>query len=285
MLVRQSISSFLFCAVTAVSLRAVSGYTTFSTVANSRCDWGLRSYSSICPSPKHNVRYNSRRQVACSMSSTKPATGGDKGEEEPPLTPEKVAELIEVSFVKGVMQLAQGYVDVLKLFIAAVSSGYALGMTPGNLLDTVADCPEQSANRPLMDEEVTLRTTWIQVIYLVLDHVHYKDKNLGDLDLVNQRQDGRSDAIDATVQETYAGAIPIVLQAREDGASFEAEKILELCSTALPSSGNKDPLEKAILSQSLRVIWLALTVLEEEAQCLEDKAPFKPQPQIPGAFD
>jgi len=208
----------------------------------------------------------------------------DKKEKE--LSPEKVAELIEVSFVNGVMQLAQGYVDVLKLFIAAVQSGYALGMSPGYLLEVVDNCPGQSANRPLMEEEVQLRTTWIQVIYLVLDYVHYKNMHLADLD----KDNGKGNTVDVTVSETYAGAIPILSQAHKDGQPFEAEAILELCKDVLPSSANNGPLEKAILLQSLRVIWLSFTALQEEAQCFEDKAPYqpspdKPQPPIPGAFE
>lgn len=200
-------------------------------------------------------------------------------EDDKELTPERVAEMIEVSFVNGVMQLAQGYVDVLKLFIAAVIAGYSLELSPGTLLETVAACPDQSANRPLMDEEVQLRTTWIQVIYLVLDYVKYQDKTLEDLCDPNAK-----DGLEETIQTTYGDAIPILVEAKENGESFEAEKIFQKCESVLPDSATNNPLEKAILSQSLRVIWLALTVLEEEAICIEDKKPQKPQPPIPGAF-
>ena len=285
------------------SLQAATGFNTvvpittssnvrFGNIA-SRSGWGMQKQHS------HHVPFltaTRSRDVICQLSSSKSANNDDgsskkKDKEEAPLTPEKVAELVEVSFVNGVMQLAQGYVDVLKLLVAAIQAGYALGMTPGNLIDAVADCPEQSANRPLMDEEVTLRNTWIQVVYLVLDHVKYKDKNLADLDLANNssRDGGSGDDMDEVVRETYAGAIPIIGQAKEDGVSFEAEKILELCSSALPDTSSLDPLETAILSQSLRVIWLTFVALQEEAQCEEDKAPYKgpskAQPPIPGAFE
>ena len=146
------------------------------------------------------LKYHNHRPpvaTACQMTSRSASSSPKKDTKaEDPLTPEKVAELIEVSFVNGIIQLSQGYVDVLKLLIAAIQAGYNLGMTPGNLLDTVAECPEQTANRPLMDEEVALRTTWIQIVYLVLDHVKYKGKNLEDLNLANNRETGRSDAID-----------------------------------------------------------------------------------------
>jgi hypothetical protein len=47
----------------------------------------------------------------------------------------------------------------------------------------------------------------------------------------------------------------------------------------------EDPVEKAIISQSLRVLWFTFTVLEEEKVCLEEKSGLKAQPPIPGAFD
>lgn len=281
--VRQSTSWLLYCSIGVMLLKAVSGYQTvvptrISTVrfGNRVCrsGWGMNQQHSHLPV----ITTTHSRDVTCRMSSINNGSSKKNDKEEEPLTPEKVAELIEVSFVNGVMQLAQGYVDVLKLLVAAIQAGYALGMTPGNLLDTVGECPEQSANRPLMDEEVTLRTTWIQVVYLVLDHVKYKNKNLADLHLTNNHRDG-DDGLDEAVRETYAGAIAIIKQAKEDGATFEAEKFRELCSSALPDTSSLDPLETAILLQSLRVIWLTFVALEEEAQCEEDKAPYKGQEQ------
>lgn len=201
----------------------------------------------------------------------------DNTEQQTTLTPEKVAEMVEVAFVNGVMQLAQGYVDVLKLFIVAVQSGYSLEMPPKSLLEAVAACPVQSANRPLMDEEIQLRTTWIQLVYLVLDFVKYESKSLDSF--------ADSEDIDPSIRGTYANTIPILARTKEHGLPFDSERVKE-CSNAVPDNINMDdPMEKAIVSQSLRVIWLTLVVLDEEEQCAEDKEPIKPQPPIPGAFD
>jgi len=49
--------------------------------------------------------------------------------EEKELTPPIIAEMIEVSFLNSCLQLSQGYVDVLKLFIVAVKSGHELSIS------------------------------------------------------------------------------------------------------------------------------------------------------------
>ncbi|CAB9510222.1 expressed unknown protein [Seminavis robusta] len=202
------------------------------------------------------------------------STNDDNEQEGEELSPERVAELIEVSFVNGVMQLSQGYVETIKLFIASVISGYSLGISPQRLMEYVAACPDQSANRPLMDEEIQLRSTWIQVVYLVLEQVGYLEKTEGDDD------DGEEE-VDASVRETYESAIPLLKQLKENGESFEGQKIFSKLSMEPP----ENPLEEALAAQSLKVAWLTLVVLEEEEQCLEDKKPTKPQPPIPGAFN
>ena len=194
-------------------------------------------------------------------------------EDDKKLTPELVAEMVEVSFVNGIMQLSQGYIDVLKLFIAAVASGYSLGMSPDTLLEAVAACPNQSANRPLMEEEIQLRSTWMQVIYLMLSHVKYKEKTLEDVGELT---------LDVESIQRYQVAIPLLVESKAKGESFEAETLLQKCAGVFPATSNA--LEQAIISQSLRVMWLTLTVLEEEKICEEDRKPYKPQPPIPGAF-
>lgn len=95
-------------------------------------------------------------------------------EREKELTPEEIAELVEVAFVNSVMQLASGLVDVLKLFIVAVKASYERGMnvvkvdgrssSDGiSLLEALDACPVQSANRPLMQEVRASSSTFIRI--------------------------------------------------------------------------------------------------------------------------
>jgi len=218
--------------------------------------------------------YLSSSSSSSSSSSESTAGSGEKKKEDEALTPERVAELVEVAFVQGVMQLSKGYIDEIKLFIAAVQSGYGLGMSPRKLLDQVAACQNQSANRPLMIEEIELRDLWVQIVYLVLDHVKY---NNTEVDI---------DEVDPVVFEMYAPLIPLLSQCKNNGEVFEAETILQKCISATPQLISiSDAMTKAIVSQSIRVIWLTITVLEEEERCIDEKKPVKPQPPIPGAFD
>ena len=85
------------------------------------------------------------------------------------LTPATIAELIEVSFVQSCLQLSKGYVDVLKLFVAAVKAGYDLSVPLDDLVRLVGDSPVRSAGRELLVEEVGLRDEWMGVVYGLLD--------------------------------------------------------------------------------------------------------------------
>jgi hypothetical protein len=214
--------------------------------------------------PVKGLRRNGSRAYATSDATS---TNPDNNRKEE-LTPERVAELIEVSFVNGVMQLAQGYVDVIKLFIASVLAAYKMGLTSTQLLETVAACPHQSANRPLMKEEEQLRSTWIQMVYLVLDHVGY-----------NGTQPMEEGIVSSQVQEKYAAVIPILEEMK--GEKLQATLIFE----KLGMDPSQIPLEGALFLQTLKVGSLTFVVLEEEAQCIADKTPLKPRPPIPGAFD
>ena len=64
-----------------------------------------------------------------------------------------IAELIEASFVRAVMDLRTGLVDTLKLFVSAVKAGYARGVSVRELEATLGAVARQTAGRPLMEEE------------------------------------------------------------------------------------------------------------------------------------
>ena len=215
-------------------------------------------------------------------------TGKEEEEEEPePLTPAKIGEMIEVTFVNGVMQLSQGFVDVLKLFIVATKAGYEQGMSMPALLREVEACPVQSANRPLMDEEAALRSSWMNVVYLVLERAGH----------------GTDDAaVGATVDEVartkYGAVVDTLADAKrrqeEEGAKADATAPLTLDEIVAmgKSSGISfdglnldDAMEKAIAQQCLKVMKVVFTVLEEERLCFDEGGVGPaPRPPIPGAF-
>jgi hypothetical protein len=199
-------------------------------------------------------------------------TSSDEREKPKELTPETVAEMVECCFVNACLQLAQGYVDVLKLFIVAAKASYELGMDPVDLIRRVENIRPQSAGRDLMPEEVKLRNTWIRVVYLVLQYLQHTQKV----------ETSTAADIDEAVQSTFSTDLLADMKKQHDaGGAFHLEQWLD--KYEFPNMD--DPMQKAIISQSLRVIWFTYTVLNEERVCNEEKTGLKAQPPIPGAFD
>lgn len=159
------------------------------------------------------------------------------------------------------------YVDVLKLFIVSIKSGYELGILPLELIQRVDAVERKAAGRELMVEEIRLRNTWIQVVYLVLSKAGYSSPNVS-----------VTDSIDNTIVAAYSDRIAMLVKRRESGEDFRADDLID--------ADVDDPAEGVIMAQSLRVVWLTLVVMEEEERCNSEfarqDAPMRPQ--IPGAF-
>ena len=196
-------------------------------------------------------------------SSTEPS----EKPEAKPLTLRQTAELLDRTFVQACMQLAEGYVDVLKLFIVATRSAYLQNIEPLELIRAVQDLPPPGfANRPLMPEEIRLRNTWIQVVYLVLSAVDEKPP-------MN---------VDANILDIYGKIVPIVRRRRSLSSEYSGKDLLKATSQFFDLT---DPFEEAVAVQSLRVMWVTLTVLEEVERCEGEFAKMDaPTPPIPGAF-
>lgn len=199
-------------------------------------------------------------------------TSTDGPEKPKALTPDAVAEMAEVSFLNACLQLAQGFVDVLKLFIVAVKAGYELNMSSAELIERIDNVSPPSAGRDLMPEEIKLRNTWICVIYLVLETLQHTKQVIGD----------SVTAVDnGLLEETFSSDLLAEMRQQHDaGESFQLEHWL----ANYPLASMDDPTERAITAQTFRVIWFTFTVLKEEQVCLEEKSGLKAQPPIPGAF-
>ena len=195
--------------------------------------------------------------------------------------------MIEVTFVNGVMQLSQGFIDVLKLFIVAVKAAYEQGIPISSLLEEVAACPVQSANRPLMDEEVALRSSWMNVVYLVLERAGHGTDDVA-----------VGGTIDEAARSKYGGIVNVLADAKrkqeEEGskvdkaASLTLDEIIEMGKSNGASFDGldlDDAMDKAIAQQCLKVMKTVLTVLDEERLCYEEGGVGPaPRPPIPGAF-
>ncbi len=260
------------------------------TIINSFVVTPQQTFSPLQPSSTHNCNNGAssivtgcrRRDTAILFSSTttRPLYDGTNYTFPDTRTPAGVAELLEVSFVHACMQLASGYVDVLKMFIAASIGAYEAGFSIDSILEELEnnkDMPN-TANRPLMDEEKRLRRDWLCVIYLSLAAMEYQPPMASSLAVDVAKQ-----SIPDDVRKLYGESVTRV------GEAYKANSNKVLSAEDLANDGgNEDlsPLEKAVLLQSLKVATLTPVVVEEskEARGSTKKEVKPPTPPIEGAF-
>jgi len=223
---------------------------------------------------------------ASSKSSTdegKPTVEKDD-EDEKKFSMEEVAQVIEVSFVEACLQLAKGYVDVQKLFLAAVKSCHDNNVPLSRLLRTVNNIPQRSANRDLTSEEIYVRTISMALVYLTLEakirlegkEPRYFDDDSGDGD--NKEDD--TDEVLSGIANTYGDTIEERVR-----DSLEMEKLKNGSGGDTGASAEKDPMQVALMAHyGKAVISLTMQVIKEEEACYGDGLTGKkPRPPIPGA--
>mmetsp|Transcript_7045 Transcript_7045/g.15214 ORF Transcript_7045/g.15214 Transcript_7045/m.15214 type:complete len:335 (+) Transcript_7045:64-1068(+) len=230
------------------------------------------------------------------------------------VTPEKVAEMIEVSFLQSCLQLSQGYVDVLKLFIVAVQAGYERRLPLKELIPLVEVCPVNSAGRELMKEEKSLRDEWMLVVYSVLDSLMTRndvDSSLGgngkggdELMLVEDMETTSKKRVRKVVQSVLKIQNQLQTQEIQTGGKQDAIATLSTITVEKAVEMNADlkgmneeyvdsPMDKAFFMNDVRVALLTCRVVEEEKLCLEGSQGNKksgsdgngdviPRPNIPG---
>ena len=218
---------------------------------------------------------------------------GDKKE----LTPAIISEMIEVSFIQSCLQLASGYVDVLKLFIVAVKAGYEANLTLDELEKLVEKCPINSANRELMKEEKELRREWMLVVYEMLNRLKSNDSTqLG--------EDQDNSVVQARVYQVVSSILSIqrqlAVEEEQSGGKKDAKTVLASLSVSDVFSRSDalsqmnetftSAMEKAFLKNDVTVGLLTCKVLEEERLCNEGSSGNSrvvsqekvPRPPIPG---
>ena len=188
-------------------------------------------------------------------------------------TADGVAQILEVTFVKACMQLSTGYVDTLKLFIATALTAYERGFTVSALNLELAQCPAQTAGRPLMQEEVELRSVWVCLVYLTLANVQHK----------SDAPEAVGASVPAEIRQKFQTFVYDVVNAQRGGFTLESLKLEEMLRRQGTAAEGLSAVEKAILGPSMRVIFLTLTVRDEAEAAGNLPPPRKPGPSIPGA--
>jgi hypothetical protein len=164
--------------------------------------------------------------------------------------------------------------DVLKLFIVAVKTSYERGnLSIAELVESVHQCPVNTAGRPLMEEEIQLRTTWIHAVHLMLNYIdHETNRTI---------HGGDAWDLDLDVKSTYEPILsPIVLLHETDG-KLKTNDFVQEHADVLPGTVLENEQQRAIVSQTIKVLWFTLVVLDEERLANDDIATPPPAPPIP----
>lgn len=230
-------------------------------------------------SPGHDVPPKGNRN-GFELHSSSP-----KGEVGEGLSVEKISTLIEVTFIQSCLQIATGYVDILKLFLATLKAAYDQKIPMPTLIESVAsmDITRNTANRPLMEEEISLRTLWMNIAYLTLECLYRMESNSAELEF------------DSNMDEALDKSLSVSLTTRGNYKFVIEEKVLKFLgrdagSNATPSTpGELD--EAAMMEYSLKIIDLILVVVKEERFAnepsksgLDGDGVGPPRPNIPGAY-
>ena len=190
-----------------------------------------------------------RRACACDMPSTSWSTDAPPPAE---LNTTALASMLEATFVPAVMSLARGDVTETKLFVATAYTAHAARTSLDSLEDALGSCTTMSAGRPLAPEEISLRSTWLLLCYLTLEMHSAHGLATGDAD---------APLVPPSLRTRYEGVIAAMLKAKRAATPLSQVKLDEVAGEALLT--NLPPLDKLILQQSLRIVYLAVDVLTD----------------------
>ena len=129
----------------------------------------------------------------------------------------------------------------------------------------------QTAGRPLMQEEVDLRQVWLCLVFLTLANVGHPSAAAA----------ACGESVPEEIRKQFGTFVYDVVNARKSGFTLETLKLEDLMRRS-GTGESMTAMEKAILGQSMRVVFLTLTVKEESEAAADLPPPRKPGPSIPG---
>ncbi|CEL94550.1 unnamed protein product [Vitrella brassicaformis CCMP3155] len=193
----------------------------------------------------------------------------------------EVAEAIEKAFIAACSRTDLDYQETLRQFIRPVITAYEKGFNMPALLLEVSTVDKPSIERPLMVGEVTwvtdvpasltrvhdrlfaflchglcqpdeaeLRTIWMSLIFLTLQTVGWP-----------QLRESPSQ-LSISFEEKFSPFVANVVEAHRRGFDLRRLKLEEMISRT-GSDKVRTPIEQAMLQQSMRIIFLTLSILED----------------------
>ena len=186
---------------------------------------------------------------------------------------------IEAAFVQAASGMSGAdYEFGLMEFVRATREAYDEGTMVPALNLALASCQQYTAGRPLQSDEIELRTVWLSLVYLTFERVGYESKSAGAFLGQSVAEDLRQKFYTFTVRHklspTLLGMPPPTLiccnlnppppqydivNAKKQGYDLAGLKLEEV----LQSEEEKTPMEQAVLSQAMRICYLAIQATEE----------------------
>jgi len=162
----------------------------------------------------------------------------------------EVAEAIEKAFIAACSRTDLDYQETLRQFIRPVITAYEKGFNMPALLLEVSTVDKPSIERPLMPDEAELRTIWMSLIFLTLQTVGWP-----------QLRESPSQ-LSISFEEKFSPFVANVVEAHRRGFDLRRLKLEEMISRT-GSDKVRTPIEQAMLQQSMRIIFLTLSILED----------------------
>mmetsp|Transcript_30299 Transcript_30299/g.61455 ORF Transcript_30299/g.61455 Transcript_30299/m.61455 type:complete len:220 (+) Transcript_30299:2-661(+) len=210
-------------------------------------------------SHKHSLtRLQTRIPLKRTVVEWKMLADGSSGEDSASgVSGSELAKEIEKSFVVACTQISSSYEVGLTAFAEAVISAYEEGYSVPSMSLELSSCPQQTLGRPLQADEVELRQVWMSLVYLTLQTVAHP----------RVKKDALS--IPTPLEDRFLGFVRNIVQAHAMGSTLQRLKLEEMMNRE-EGSAERSPVETAILSQAMRIVFITLDVLKREAE--EDAA-------------
>jgi hypothetical protein len=160
-------------------------------------------------------------------------------------------------------------VDVLKLFIVSVKSAYQRSNgynSMNDIVHMVDTCPINTAGRPLDMDEIQLRTTWIYAVALLLKHIDYQiQSQVANTTDTRQTITDKPDDMALNVQTIYGPMLDVIVELQKSGDRLNTNEFMQRHRHLLPETIFDEDAQFAISSQTIKVLYYTLIVVEEES--------------------
>lgn len=230
--------------------------------------------TSLVPKPSTNIIHNRLQRFRCEKFEDSEVKPIEKVE----LSNEKIYEMIELTFIKACFQLATGYVDMLKLFLAATNAAYDRGIPLPTLINGVDGCGQNSANRDLTKDETDVRSSWLTISYLTLETIDRIEgtNKLNSYDIPESFKQKYSHITNERVREEFK--LADTGHPSDDGGNHDDGNH--------DDSQENDPQTTALMPYNMQIISLTISNLKEarlsEKKYIDEDEIGPPRPNIPG---